>query len=149
MSRFTVAILLAIYTCIGWGSVTPTIVKMSKDLGPRFDPLSPFVWNFFGNAALFLVMMFLTRFSPVTGLQWHWAGWIILLLWPTAGLAITYAVQLVPGKESVPNVISTAYPALVGAPLLWYFLGETMSPQKVFFILLTAAGVIGTIFTSK
>ena len=143
MSKFSLAVLLAIYTCLGWGMIAPMAVKMIQHLGgERFHPALPFLWNTFGNLVFALILILFTGGAPLRVWTWHWSGWVIFFSWSTASLSIAYALSLAQDRASIPNAVAAIYPALVSAPILWYFLGETMSFQKVIGLLLAVFGVV-------
>lgn len=140
MSRYSIAILLAIYTCVGWGLLTPFAVKLSEEAGPeKFHPLQPFLWGTFGSMFIAFVMLVFTNFSPLRGWTWHWSGWAIAFAWASASVTFVYALSFAVERASIPNAVAAAYPFLVSAPILWYFLGETMTTQRVI-------GIIGMFF---
>lgn len=141
MSRYALSILFSLYTCIGWGMVAPLLVKM-KQSGVSFGPLYPFMWDTLGRVVIITATLLITGFEPLRSWQWHWTGGAVAFLWPTAGLAVIYAIQLASGKESVPNTIAVSYFAFVSAPILWYFFGEAMTGQKILGILITLVGVV-------
>lgn len=147
MSPYSKAILLALYTCLGWGMIAPMAVKMSQALGAKFNPLFPFFWNALGNIFFSIVILVLFGPSQLKSWSWHWSGWVIFVAWSTASIAIVVAFNLVQGKTSVVNAVAATYPVLVSAVLLWYFFGEPMSIQKVGFLVLTVVGVVGLILS--
>lgn len=171
MSNFQVGVMFAVATCIGWGTITPLVVKMIDHVGEEnFNPFVPFIWNAVGVAmfafvilyfqtgpsyrslmliaALFVLMVFAligyrTDWMPVTrGWTWHWTGWAIMFVWPLAGILVNVAIGYSPQQASVINAIAASYPALVSPALLWFFLDEKMSVYKITGIGLVVIGVI-------
>ncbi|OGZ28668.1 MAG: hypothetical protein A2931_03605 [Candidatus Niyogibacteria bacterium RIFCSPLOWO2_01_FULL_45_48] len=146
MSRYTLALLLSLYVCFSWGTLAPLSVKMNQVMGPdKFHPAMPFIWATMGNIFFVALVMLFTGFAPAKSWSWHWSGWAIAWFWSSGGLVVVIAYYLSPGKESVTNAIAATYPALVSAIILWYFLGETMTVQKVFGLIITVIGVITVI----
>ena len=146
MFRNALAILLAIITCAGWGTVSPLMLAMLRSGGDKFHPMQPYIWNTIGIVVIMLLVVVMMRFTSSPIMAWHWSGPAIALVWPIAGIAVTYAYYLAPERASVINTITMAYPALISAPLLWYFFAESMNAQKIFGMALTFAGVVITIF---
>ena len=143
MSRYSIAIILAVYTCLGWGMISPAAVKMIKHMGAeRFDPALPFLWTTMGHIFFSVLLLLATGFAPLKVWVWHWSGWVIFLAWPSASLAIAYALYFADARPSGPNALAATYPAFVSAIVLWYFLGEAMSLQKVIGLVVTVVGVI-------
>lgn len=67
---------------------------------------------------------------------------LLVGLCESCNLAITYAYSFAPEKAAITNAIAATYPALVSAVVLWYFLGEPMTIQKVFGLMVTVVGVV-------
>ena len=141
MSRYGLSILLAAYTCLAWGMITPMAVKLSQQLGEKYHPALPFLWNAFGNAVFALVVIAATGGSPLKVWSWHWSGWGIFWFWTTGSLVFTIALYFASDKPSVPNLVAAAYPALVTAGVMWYFFGEVMTLQKIIGFALALLGV--------
>lgn len=147
MSRDIFAVLLAIYACLGWGMIAPMAVRLSQHLGPdKFHPALPFLWNALGAVFFSCLLLFFTDFAPLLKVwSWHWSGWVIFLTWPSASLALVYGYSYAPARVSVINAIAATYPATVSALVLWYYLGETMSLQKILGLILVVVGIIITV----
>lgn len=131
MSRNFFAILLAVYTCLGWGLIVPMVAKMSQHMGDKFHPLLPFFWNTLGQIFFTVVILCFTKFAPIKVWTWHWSGWVIFLFWSSASIAVVFAFSLAPKQASVLNAVAAAYPFVVSAPILWLYFGDTMSLQKI------------------
>jgi drug/metabolite transporter (DMT)-like permease len=143
MSRSTLAVVLALITCVGWGLATPLIMRLSRQFGPgEFHPLLPFTINAIGNFIIVLVWLSATSFSPLKFWSWHWSSWALMVLWPLGGLAFVLAIHFAPEKSSTLNAIAATYPVIISMPVLWYFLGEIMTTQKVIGIFVAVLGVI-------
>lgn len=100
MTRYHLAIILALYTCIGWGLASPLIVKMNQYMGrENYHPLVPYIYNSIGNILIVVVFALISDFSFSKSWTWHWSGWAILLFWPTAGFALVYGLKLVEGIQ--------------------------------------------------
>lgn len=142
MSRYSVSVLLAVYSCISWGLIAPFTVRLIREMGPeRFHPAVPLLWNAFGNALVALVVIFVTGGAPLKVWLWHWSGWGIALVWATGSAVFTLALYFASGRASVPNLIAATYPACVTTVVLWYFFGESMTVQKVVGFLVTVVGI--------
>ena len=125
MSNYMGAILLAFYTCLGWGMITPMVVKMIQHTGPaNFHPALPFLWNTFGQVVISSFLLLATDFVPLKSWTWHWSAWVLAFCWPTVSLAIGYAYALVVDRASIPNAVAAVYPALVSAPHSLVFYGR-------------------------
>src|SRR3989344_1671569 len=150
MSRILFAVLLSLYTCLGWGLIAPSAVKMGQTLGEKFHPAHPFFWTTLGHMFVSLIILIVTRFEPLKAWSWtgmggaFFSGWTIFFFWPTASLAIAYAYSYATGREWLPNTISAVYPALVSLPILLYIFGQKLSIGQAAGVIVTIIGVLMT-----
>ncbi|MDO8560962.1 MAG: EamA family transporter [bacterium] len=141
MTRYGMAVLFAAYTCFAWGMITPMAVRLTKELGDKYHPALPFLWNTFGNLVFSILLIVITWGAPLKVWSWHWSGWCIFFFWTSGSLVFALALYFAPERESVPMLIAAAYPALVSAGALWYFFGETMTLQKIIGFVVAFVGV--------
>lgn len=151
LNNSTVAIILALYTCLGWGLIAPSAVKIAQTMGSNFHPTHAFLWNTLGHICMSLVVLILTKGEPLRAWSWNgmggtfFSGWTLFFFWPTASLAIAYAYVYASGREWLPNSISAIYPALVSLPILLYLFGQNISFGQILGILVTIVGVLMTL----
>ncbi len=134
MSLRAIALLLSLGTSICWGMITPLAVQMQRSLGLSYHPLHPMIWNVLGGNVILVASLLIAGPAPFRSLSWSWWGVMVGIVWPLGGILLMIAVMKVPGIASLLNAIGAAYPVLISLPLLFFFLGESVSLLRALFL---------------
>lgn len=166
MDPTVIAILLALYTCIGWGTIALAAVSLGSHMGAQGHPALPFIWSAVGQVIIALILVAKIGIAPLRVSAQYAASYALAFFWPTSSLAIVYAYKYAGQSQdsalrfgawrfafgrvsvAVVNAIAATYPATVSMPLLWYFFGESMSFWRVLWIFATVVSVIGVVKSS-